>query len=262
MIPGERHLAPLVEALQRHDGRDGERLPGRMHFHVIVDDRVDPVLQHRHQGVLPGPDRERTPAQRLHIRVQHQRLKVGNVAHRRRSGRNAVFSTKFGKLRSAVRQKQLPIQPEHNTWAFRNRRVARYCAPPKTWGIYDRAATAPQPAVINSVPDFIVSSRKSFLQRQRPRAKCRCRRCRGPAGGYRSPPPARRRRAARPRRRVSGKPAPTSSASPCTSRTGGRPVSSAARVSGAIRAPENARMARGGGPVAQAGEQRRSSRPG
>src|SRR5277367_5470161 len=94
MVAGKCHLATLMKALQRDDGRDLESAPRGMYFHVIINDRNDPFLKHRDQRVLPRPDGQWPPAQWLHIRVQHQRLKVGNVCHRQRLGRDAACITK------------------------------------------------------------------------------------------------------------------------------------------------------------------------
>jgi hypothetical protein len=48
-----------------------------MNLGLVVDDRTHAVLQDRHESVLPRPDGQGTPAQRLHIRIKHKGLKSG-----------------------------------------------------------------------------------------------------------------------------------------------------------------------------------------
>ena len=149
------------------------------------------------------------------------------------SGRKSAFSTSAGKVWPPSGKRLLPCVRSAIAGGVPCRQPARYCAPPRTR--LRLSQTVPRAA---SLPRCAVNGRRActrchaaVMQRRRPAAgparpaRCRCRRCRGRAGGCRSPPPARRRRAARPRRHASGSTGTASSASPCTSRTGGRPVS-------------------------------------
>ena len=74
--PRERRMGRgLHIGLERHHAGQLHLEARRAHRAVVIGDDVDPFQEHRLDGVLPRPQRQRVIAQRTEIRVEHQRRK-------------------------------------------------------------------------------------------------------------------------------------------------------------------------------------------
>ena len=146
------------------------------------------------------------------------------------SGRKSAFSTSAGKVwPPSGKRRSLASGAQSLVGLCLSSARQMLCAAENSSGLL-QTARAPQAVRTRQGVARRSWFHAAVMPRKMPAAgpvhpwRCRCRRCHGRAGARRSPPPARRRRARRPRLRASGTTGTTSSASPCTSRTGGRPV--------------------------------------
>lgn len=117
MVSRKSNFPTLMEALECHNGRDRKGAACRVDLDIVIDNRVDPILQHRHQGILPRPNGEWPPTQGLHVSIQNQRLKIWDMGQRRHHGAGAVCDSESGHS-DPPSGKATPFHPERVAWAY------------------------------------------------------------------------------------------------------------------------------------------------